>query len=156
MRLRLVAALAIVLCLGIGTASAATTPFERNLQKQLTALKKQNTSLQNQITALKKQNTTLSKRIATLNSNLNDGVGTALVVSGCVAAITADAFQSTWTVVNQATGKGAFGSTQNVADPGVCTALKILREPSTLPPTIAPFNALLALFTGRLLPSFGP
>jgi cell division protein FtsB len=147
MKIRVVAVMAVVLLVGIGTASAAT-PLEKHvasLQKQLTALKKQNTALQKKVTKLQKDLT-----------DTEDGVSVSLILAGCVAAVTADAFQSTWSVVNQTTAKTAFGATENVADPGLCTNLKVLRQPTQMPPTITPFNALLALFTGRLLPSFLP
>jgi cell division protein FtsB len=147
MKLAIAAVLAAVLLVGLGTASAAT-PLEKRVA-----------SMQKQLTALKKQNTKLQKSVTKLQKNLKDtdtGVSTAIIFAGCVAAVAADAFQNTWTTVNQATEKTAFGPPALVADPGLCTTLQILRQPTVVPPTIAPFNALLALFTGKLLPSFGP
>jgi cell division protein FtsB len=122
-----------------------------------TPLAKKVAALQAQVNAIKKQNATLKKQVTQLqkdDNTLKDGVGAAIVFSGCLAAVTADAFQNTWSGTNQATGKTTFNSPGTVGDPGLCTELRVLRQPAQVPPSIDPFNALLTLFTGRAAPAF--
>jgi cell division protein FtsB len=145
MKIVIAAALAATLLVAAAPVSAAPSLAKKvaALQAQVNAIKKQNTTLKKQVTKLQKD-----------DSDLKNGVGAALLFSGCLAAVTADAFQNTWTGTNQATGKPTFGTPVSVGDQGLCTALRVLREPTQVPPSINPFNSLLTLLTGRLLPAW--
>ena len=125
----LVAALALV----VVTSTPAATP----LQRQVTTLKRQVTTLQRQVRTLQRQT-----REAT-----NEAVA-GQILGFCVAAITADAFQNTWAVINQAEGRAIFGAPQTINDRGICSNIRVPRQPSQVPPTISPFSALFALLGG--------
>ena len=71
-----------------------------------------------------------------------------------VHAITADGLQGTWQVIDQLSaatqgGKTYFGAQTPVSDAiagqSICQLISVPR-PHALPPTVAPFSALLALF----------
>jgi Flp pilus assembly protein TadG len=145
MKIVIAALLAAALLAAAGPAPAAPSLAKKvaALQAQVNAIKKQNTALKKQVTKLQKTATTADGRAQA-----------AIILSGCLVAVTADAFQNTWTGTNQATGKTTFGTPVNVGDPGLCTALRVLREPTKVPPTIAPFNSLLTLLTGRPVPAW--
>jgi opacity protein-like surface antigen len=103
-------------------------------------------SLQAQITTLKKQVKTLQKRVKA-NENLTLG---SLAYSGCSFAVTADAFQGTWTALDGrfvSEGHAAlFGTQTPVDDFGVCQAFSIVRAKNQNPPTVGVFQALLNIF----------
>lgn len=132
-----------LLLVGAGSASAAS-PVEKKiaaLQRQMNTLEKQNASLQKQVTKLKKDVTTAQD------------VGIASLQFGiCLAAITGDALQNTWTVINQVAGRTIFAAPATLSDQGVCLSNRIQRQPTQVPPTIAPLNSLLNLLNGSLLP----
>lgn len=68
----------------------------------------------------------------------------ALVYGGCNTAVTADAFQKTWTTIG-----APFGSQTPLDDFGLCNALNIARQKVGAPPpvpTVSVFGALLDLF----------
>jgi hypothetical protein len=123
-----------------GTAGArgtALTPAEKNLQKQLNAVTKD-------VTSLKKQVKTLTKSVSDAG-----GLGQAAVLlDECSNAVTADALQSTWQVIDQiataAQAKTYFGPQTFVDDHGICALFGITRS-QVSPPTIAPFTALIGL-----------
>jgi hypothetical protein len=124
-----------------GTAGArgtALTPAEKNLQKQLNAVTKD-------VTALKKQVTTLKKGLTDAQ-----GLGQAAVLlDECSNAVTADALQGTWTVIDQIStatqaGMTYFGAQTAIDDHGICALFGITRS-QVSPPTIAPFTALIGL-----------
>jgi hypothetical protein len=145
MKILIAAALAAALLVAAAPVSAAPS-----LAKKVAAL-------QTQVNAIKKQNATLKKQVAKLQKDdtaVKEGVSAAIVFSGCLAAVTADAFQNTWSGTNQATVKTTFNAPGTVGDPGLCTELRVLRQPAQVPPSIYPFNALLTLFTGRTAPEF--
>jgi hypothetical protein len=100
-------------------------------------------SLQAQITTLKKQVKTLQKRVKA-NENLTLGT---LAYSGCSFAVTADAFQGTWTALDARLGAPPlFGTQTPVDDFGVCQAFSIVRAKNQNPPTVGVFQALLNIF----------
>jgi hypothetical protein len=100
-------------------------------------------SLQAQITTLKKQVKTLQKKVKA-NENLTLGT---LAYSGCSFAVTADAFQGTWTALDARLGAPPlFGTQTPVDDFGVCQAFSIVRAKNQNPPTVGVFQALLNIF----------
>jgi opacity protein-like surface antigen len=100
-------------------------------------------SLQAQITTLKKQVKTLQKRVKA-NETLSLG---ALAYSGCSFAVTADAFQGTWTALDARLGAPPlFGTQTPVNDFGLCQAFSIVRAQNQNPPTVGVFQALLNIF----------
>ena len=100
-------------------------------------------SLQAQITTLKKQVKTLQKKVKA-NENLTLGT---LAYSGCSFAVTADAFQGTWTALDVRLGAPPlFGTQTPVDDFGVCQAFSIVRAKNQNPPTVGVFQALLNIF----------
>jgi phage I-like protein len=153
-----IAVLALVLAVGVATYSAAAwsapsaTPTEKQLLRNVATLKAQVAKLQK---ADKAQNTAI-------NNVASVAVGS-LVYSACSSAITADAVQGTWQVVDQIAaatqaGKTYFGAQTPVADPVLtglltqpaCQALQVTRS-QALPPTAAPFNSLLGVLKGASL-----
>jgi hypothetical protein len=103
-----------------------------------------NRQLARQIKTLQKQVKTLQKQVKT--ADLHAAV--AIVYAGCSTAVTADALQGTWTVIDQVNGTPIFGSQVAVNDFQTCSALEITRAPTAAPPTVSVFNSLLALFSG--------
>lgn len=112
-------------------------------------------SLQAQITTLKKQVKTLQKRVKA-NEDLAFG---SLAYSGCSFAVTADAFQGTWTALDARLGAPPlFGTQTPIDDFGLCQAFSIVRAKNQNPPTVGVFQALLNIFKGGssvLMRSFG-
>ena len=102
-----------------------------------------NKQLARQIKTLQKQVKTLQKQVKT--ADLHAAI--AIVYAGCSTAVTADAFQGTWTVIDQVNGAPIFGPQVAVNDFGVCDAIQITRAPTQMPPNVTVFNSLLALFS---------
>lgn len=123
--------------------ATAPTPTEKSLLKDVKTLKSQVKKLQAETKGLKAQ------------AVENEAVAIAAVLLGiCETAIVADATQGTWQVIDQLSaasqaGKTYFGAQlpvdDTVAGQGVCRALGLTRS-QAVPPTMAPFNALLSLF----------
>ena len=100
-------------------------------------------SLQAQITTLKKQVKTLQKKVKA-NENLTLGT---LAYRGCSFAVTADAFQGTWTALDVRLGAPPlFGTQTPVDDFGVCQAFSIVRATNQNPPTVGVFQEVLNIF----------
>lgn len=154
--MKLVALLALVLGVAIATYSAAAwsapaaTPTELKLQKDVRALKAQVAKLQK---ADKTQNTAIN--------TIGDIALSDLIYSACVTAVTADAVQGTWQIVDQIAaatqaGKTYFGAQTPVSDSvtglnqTACQTANVSRS-QTLPPTSAQFTALLGNFQSALL-----
>jgi hypothetical protein len=154
--MKLVALLALVLGVAIATYSAAAwsaptaTPTEQKLLKSVASLKAQVAKLQ--------------KTDKTQNGNIN-AIGniaiSGLVYDACVTAVTSDAIQGTWQIVDQIAaatqaGKTYFGAQTPVSDSvtgltgTACEATSVTRS-QALPPTSAQFNALLSNFKAAAL-----
>ena len=122
-----------------GTAQAAT-PTERKVA-----------TLQKQVKTLQGQVRTLQRQVRETQS-----VSAAAVLVGfCTAAITGDALQGTWSVVNQVAGRGIFAAPQPLDDRGFCNQLRVARQPNQVPPTISPFSSLLAILRQSFSSIFG-
>jgi hypothetical protein len=139
------------LLLFAGAASAASDPTARiaKLEKQvksLTATVQKQQALINCITKdSKKKCVTLKSAVA---STQNLVVGS-LFLTACLSATTADAFQSTWTTLDQANHTTLFGPQQTISDADTCSGLQITRQGIRQPPTTSVFSALTALLTRR-------
>jgi hypothetical protein len=131
---------AVVLLVGAAPALAATP-----LSRKVTTLQRQVTTLQRQVRTLQRQATTLRRQ----TQEAEDLGVLSGVIAFCTAAITADALQNTWEVVNQLSPRTAFPARQTVNDRGICERIRIARQPTQVPPTVAPFSALLQLLSGR-------
>ncbi|HEY3050554.1 MAG TPA: hypothetical protein VGJ40_02430 [Gaiellaceae bacterium] len=94
----------------------------------------------------------LQKEVKTLKKQVRDARAIALgsvVYTGCSIAVTADAFQGTWTVIDQVAGRPIFGPQVPVSDsPGLCSAFEIRRAPNQVPPNVSVFDSLLQIFRG--------
>jgi hypothetical protein len=100
---------------------------------------------------------TLKAQVKALKKSVKDAQDIALgglVIGACNTAITADGLQGTWQVIDQFStatqaGKTYFGPQTPVSDTiggtAICGAIGVARS-QTLPPTAAPFKALLALY----------
>jgi hypothetical protein len=111
----------------------AASPTERRLVRDVKVLKAQVKALQKK--ARDTQNLALGS----------------LVLTGCVTAVTADAFQGTWAVIDDVSNKTTqpktwFGPQQAVNDFQTCQGFNITRAPTAVPPTVNVFNSLLVLF----------
>lgn len=129
-----------------GAASAAT-PSQRiaSLEKQVKALTATVKKQQQVISCFDKSN----GKCVTLKSSLNNGLAASFAVEFCLAGITADALQSTWTTLDQANHTSLFGPQQTVSDGNACSALGITRQGIRNPPTASVFSSLTALLGRR-------
>lgn len=130
--------------------AAPPTPTEQKLQRQINTLKTQVSKLQ--------------KDDKTLKANVNDligGISLALVLNACTNAVTADAFQGTWQVIDQLStatqaGKTYFGPQTAISDAlsgltaPACQAVQVVRS-QALPPTSAQLDALLGVLRSAQL-----
>jgi len=99
---------------------------------------------------LARQIKVLQKQVKTLQKQVRDARLVALgsvLYTGCSVAVTADAFQGTWTVIDQVAGHTIFGPQAPVNDSGICTAFEFTRS-TQVPPNISVFSSLLTLFQG--------
>jgi cytochrome c556 len=97
---------------------------------------------------LARQIKTLQKQVKTLQKQVKEAklfAAVAVVYSGCSVAVTADAFEGTWSVVDQVNGSPIFGPQVPVTDYEACKTLEITRAPTQVPPNVSVFNSLLAL-----------
>jgi hypothetical protein len=112
---------------------------------------------------LKRQVTTLQKQSKTTASCPSSASTLPIVcqlallgaiVAYCDVAITADAFQTTWQVINQVGNKSVMlPSIQPVDDASLCSRqLRVNRQPTLVPPNISPFTQILAGLQGRTAP----
>ncbi len=131
-RLVLIALLVAGLILSVAPAQAAT-PTNRQLARQIKTLQKQVKALQAQVRT--------AQNIATAG----------VVFSACGLAVTADAFQGTWATIDDVSNRASsprtiYGPQQPVNDFQTCSAFRITRAPSQVPPNTSVFSALLAIF----------
>jgi hypothetical protein len=121
-----------------GVASAAT-PAQRiaKLEKQVKTL----------TATLNKQ----QKTVKTITNALN----ASLYIEFCLIGATADAFQSTWTTLDQANHTTLFGVQQTISDANSCSVLQIARQGIRTPPTTSVFSALVALVSRTKAFRFG-
>ena len=129
---RAIVAGAVVASIALAGPASGATPTERRLTRQVTALQKDVAALKKKVTELDQ----ISNALA------------ALVF--CNAAITADALQGTWTVLDQKAGGQTVGPQQTVNDAGACNALSIPRSSAT-PPSLNPFHAFMRILQFRTL-----
>ena len=146
---RLVLVLA-VLAIGVSATNAGAGTSSRQISQtvQFAALQKQVNDLGAQVKALQKQVKTLQSQEKGLNSNL----GAIYVADACLAALTADALQASWGIVDQivvSAGKPAiFGPQVPVSDKGACgNLIPPIAHSITVPPTAASLSALIAWYT---------
>ena len=107
-------------------------------------------SLAAQIKSLQKQVTTLKKRAA----NDENVIGLTLEYSVCSTAVTADAFQDTYTGLDsyftaQLSKPAYFGAQSAVNDYKTCQAFSVVRAHSQNPPNTNILRALLDIFSSR-------
>jgi hypothetical protein len=134
---RAIVAGGLVAALALPSLATAATPTERRLQRQVTALQRDVRTLKNQV------------------RQLNQGLNAVLAFSICSTAISADAFQGTWVILDQKAGGTTVGPQQAVSDAGACQALEVARGGSAA--NLNAFHALLRLvsfssFFGRAGP----
>jgi outer membrane murein-binding lipoprotein Lpp len=125
-----------------GMASAAT-PAQRiaKLEKQvktLTATVKKQQSVMNCVLKVSNKCQTLKSTV----TNLDGAVNASLYVEFCLIGVTADAIQSTWTTLDQASGTSLFGPQQTISDANTCGPLQITRQGIRTPPSASVFSAL--------------
>ena len=99
---------------------------------------------------LARQIKTLQKQVKTLKKQVKEADGhaaLAIVYAGCATAVTADALQGTWAVIDQVNVDPIFGPQTPVSDNQTCSVWEITRAPTQVPPNISVFNSLLALFS---------
>ena len=136
MKRPIAAAVAAAVLVGVAAApAAAATPTQRIAK------------LERQVKTLQRQNRTLTNQVRTAR----EGVSAAIIFAVCSTAITADAFQATWNVMDQVAQRTIFGAQQPVSDRAVCSQLQVPR-PASVPPTSSPFASLLRLINQ---PSWG-
>lgn len=123
--------------LAFPAAHATAAPSAAPTAAQFKALQKQVRALQAQVKRLQKQ-----------TRDLEGFAGATLELFGCQSAVTADALQSTWNVVDQIAqatqGKTYFSAQAPLADKGACKDLKVTRS-QAVPPTVAVFSSIVSL-----------
>ena len=127
----LVAALISLLAMAVAAPAPAAGPTVTSLARQITALQKDVKTLKAQVTT--------ARQIA----------ASALVYSACSTAVTADAIQGTWTILDAKLTPQygpIFGPQTPTNDYQTCQPLQITRAPTQSPPNAGVFNSLLALF----------
>ena len=151
---------AIVACLAVGFAAYATgawsaapvSPTEKQLWTRVTKLEKQVKTLQ-----------TTVNQVKTTAGSLQLGQAAVALIAVCSDLIAADELQATWQVVDQVSaatqaGKTYFGVQAPIAvtvgGQDVCQGLGVSRS-QVVPPSIAPFQALLGGFTSSGLAPAG-
>jgi hypothetical protein len=119
---------------------------------QYKALQKQVASLQKQVAALQKwvPKSCSSKTCFTLPS-LSANAAFTYEVGICQQAVIADAFQGTWSIIDQIaqatqSGKTYFGAQTAISDKSACSNVQFTRS-TGLPPSAAIFNSLVTLLT---------
>ena len=144
-------ALVAVAVAGVLVAGASPAPAATKLERQVAALQRQVTSLRKQVTTLRRQVTTTSTcpSTATTLPPVCELALEAAVVAYCDAAITADAFQNTWAVINQIAPSPIFAAPVTLSDGNLCQALGVLRQPTLVPPTVSPFQQMLGRLSSR-------
>lgn len=142
---RALIALAVAGVVAVG-AAPAPAPAATKLDRKMAALQRQVTSLTKQVKSLKTQ-LTATRNCSGPTSKLPDVCALGILgvqVGLCDTAITADALQNTWETVNQHEGSSVFPSRQTVDDSSICSALRVARQQTLVPPTVAPFQGLLS------------
>ena len=137
----LAAAIAAALVAGTAaTPGSAATPTQRiaKLERQVRTLQRQNRTLTTQVREAREFGLAAGQ------------------VAFCLTAITADALQSTWNVVDQiaqpALSRTFFPAQVPVNDP-ICNRIGVSR-PQPVPPTVSPFVSLLRFVNQSYQPSF--
>lgn len=139
----------------VAAAPAQAAPLDRQvaaLQRQVKSLTKQVTSLKKQVTTLKKQANTTAKCTGNSPPDVCQIAIEGALVAYCDTAITADAFQTTWSAINQHEGQSIFPAPVALSDGNFCNALRVTRQPTLVPPTITPFSQMLARLSQRTTP----
>ena len=127
----LVAALISLVAMAVAAPAPAAGPTVKSLARQIKALQKDVKTLKAQVTT--------ARQIA----------ASALVYSACSTAVTADAIQGTWTILDAKltpTHGPIFGPQTPTNDYQTCQPLQITRAPTQSPPNAGVFSSLLALF----------
>jgi len=127
----LVAALISLVAMAVAAPAPAAGPTVKSLARQIKALQKDVKTLKAQVTT--------ARQIA----------ASALVYSACSTAVTADAIQGTWTILDAKLTPQygpIFGPQTPTNDYQTCQPLQITRAPTQSPPNAGVFNSLLALF----------
>lgn len=142
---------AFVLCAIAGVAVYATTAWSASTaDPAVSRLVRDVATLKKQVKTLQTQNKAVSKNLTAVE----DVALGAFLFSICSDEIAADALQGTWQVVDQLSaatqaGKTYFGPqtpvTATLQGQDICSGLGITRS-QVVPPTIAPYQALLAPF----------
>jgi hypothetical protein len=137
--MRRILAVGVMLAMGAMLAAPAfaakPTPTEKRLTAQVATLQKQIPAMQKQI-----------KKLQSQVSDLEAGLGAAITINICSAAVTADALQMTWATLNTSSIGAVFGPAESaVNDTGACTAAKVTRQ-TTGAPNLTAFKALLSIF----------
>jgi hypothetical protein len=126
-------------------AGAQTSTEVVALQKQVRVLQKQVRELQGRTTLLRSQMVWTLEMIETARR----------LGETCLAALTADEFQNTWSQVDRlAVGLGAqpvFGTQMALDDRKSCQGLGVARPPldPAVPPTVGPFDGFMLWLNGR-------
>ena len=106
------------------------------------------------VAALQKRVTALEKQVGTLlrtNRLLIDALNANYAADACATAVTADAFQVTWSAVDLLVGATqappVFGPQTTVDDLRSCAEVRVTRF-GTAPPSLTPFGTLIRFAYG--------
>jgi hypothetical protein len=136
---RLIVIAVVALTAGIGaTAAPAQDTSTQSLASQISTLKAQVRTLQKRVTKLEKA-----------HKETRDIAISALGWGICLGAVTADAFQGTWAVIDQigqaTQQKNYIGAQPTVDDQGICRNFANIFRSASVPPTMSVFSSLYAL-----------
>jgi outer membrane murein-binding lipoprotein Lpp len=146
---RAIVAGAVVASLALAGPASAATPTERKLQREVNTLKRDVAALKTQVRQLRNGfGTGENQQMGVIG--LNQFVNLLVALQFCSTALSADAFQATWAVMDQKPGGATIGPQQTVNDAGACTAVQVARS-SASPPSLAPFHAFFRILQFRTM-----
>jgi hypothetical protein len=140
--------------IGLGlyvTSAPGAQKAQPPMDAQLLVLQRQVRAMQKQVRTLKERSTLLRREVVwtleMIETATTDG-------ETCFAALTADAFQSTWSQIDRlAVSLGAqpvVGPQTAIDDRNACLGLGVSRKPlnPSILPTVAPFQAFIGWLNG--------
>jgi len=142
----------VLVAFAVAVAAQGATAGTTRQSSNITALQAQVKTLAAQVKTLQASVKTLQADVKKNTTDINSVAGFTEVLGMCQSALTADALQGTWAIVDQilvASGKpAAFGPQALVNDFGACAVFNNIPHAIGSPPTVVSFSALITLLHG--------
>jgi uncharacterized protein YoxC len=141
-----------LVAVAVAVAAQSATAAPRQQNANIAALQAQVKTLAAQVKSLQATVKTLQADVKKNTTDINTVGNFAGVLEMCQAALTADALQGTWAIVDQilvaSCKPAAFGPQALVNDFGACAVFNNIPHAIGSPPTVASFSALITLLHG--------